>query len=278
MRADLDAVRHAAAHEQIGRAQEGRDKFGLRMAVQIVGRAHLKQTAEIHHTETVGQLEGLLLIVRHQDRGDAEFTLNRAQGAAQFGADLGIQRAQRLIEQEHLGSVRQRARQGHALLLPAGELAGHAIAQAGQADQFQQFITPPAAFDGRHLANAEAKFDVVRHGHVLKEGVVLKNETDSAPLRRHGGDVTAMQQNAAVVNAGQASNHVEHGGLAAAAGAKHDKEFAVRNLQRHVVDHRVAVVAFGQVFQDNGHKQSPQDTSPFRSVYAYGVTGGVRRA
>ena len=45
-------------------------------------------------------------------------------------AQLEVERRQRLVEQQHLRPVRQRAGERHALLLAARELAGAALAQA----------------------------------------------------------------------------------------------------------------------------------------------------
>ena len=106
-----------------------------------------------------------------------------------------------------------------------------------------------------HLAQRHAELDVVGHRHVLEERVVLEDEADAPFLRGQAGHVAAMQQDAPLVDAGQAGHHVEHGGLAAAAGAEQDKELAVGDLQRDIVDHRVAAVAFGEVFEDDGHRR-----------------------
>ena len=76
------------------------------------------------YASAVGQREGFFLVVRDQHGGDAEFALHDADGAAQFLADLRIQRAEGLVEQQHLRLVRQRTRHGHALLLATGELRG----------------------------------------------------------------------------------------------------------------------------------------------------------
>ena len=45
-----------------------------------------------------------------------------------------------LVAQHHLRVVRQRAGNGHALLLAAGKLAGVALRQIGQAHQFKQLM------------------------------------------------------------------------------------------------------------------------------------------
>ena len=45
-----------------------------------------------------------------------------AQPCAELGAHARVERAERLVEQEHLGVDRERAGETHALALAAGEL------------------------------------------------------------------------------------------------------------------------------------------------------------
>jgi len=59
-------------------------------------------------------------------------------------AQLQVEGAERLVEQEHLRTIDERPRQGDALLLTAGELARLAVLHAFEADHAQ------------HLADAAA--------------------------------------------------------------------------------------------------------------------------
>ena len=59
----------------------------------------------------------LLLIMRHEHRCDAEFTLDGADFAPQADADLGIEGRERLIKQQDARAGCDGARQRHALLL-----------------------------------------------------------------------------------------------------------------------------------------------------------------
>ncbi|MNR45528.1 hypothetical protein D3C85_1643830 [compost metagenome] len=49
------------------------------------------------------------------------------QPAAQFLADLGIERTERLVEQQHLGLHRQGSGQCNTLALATGQLLGVAV-------------------------------------------------------------------------------------------------------------------------------------------------------
>ena len=65
--------------------------------------------------------ERLFLVVGDVDEGDAQLLLHRLELDLHLLAQLQIQRAQRLVQQQHLRLVDQRARDGDALLLAAGQ-------------------------------------------------------------------------------------------------------------------------------------------------------------
>ena len=58
-----------------------------------------------------------------EDEGDAELLLQRFQLLLHLLAQLEVERAERLVEQQHLGLVDQRAGERHALPLAARKLA-----------------------------------------------------------------------------------------------------------------------------------------------------------
>ena len=74
--------------------------------------------------DLVGDLHRLLLVVRDEDRRHVHLVVEPAQPLAQLGADAGVERAERLVEEQDPRLDGQRAGERHALALPAGELAG----------------------------------------------------------------------------------------------------------------------------------------------------------
>ena len=85
--------------------------------------------AAFDHADAIAQLERFFLIVRHQDRRDAQAFLNGFQAAAQLSADLHVERSEGFVEQQDFGLVGERAGQRHALLLAARKLIGLALCQ-----------------------------------------------------------------------------------------------------------------------------------------------------
>ena len=101
-------------------------KRDARAQVDVLGRAHLLDAAFVHDGELVGHGERLLLVVRHEQEGDAGAALHGLQFEAHLLAQFGIERGEGLVEQQDVGLQDQGAGEGHALALAAGELRGTA--------------------------------------------------------------------------------------------------------------------------------------------------------
>ena len=89
------------------------------MLVDLLGRPALLDLAAFHHGDAVGHGERLFLVVRDVQEGDAHLALDALQLDLHLLAQLEVERAQRLVEQQHRRPVHQRPRQRHALLLAA---------------------------------------------------------------------------------------------------------------------------------------------------------------
>ena len=157
--------------------------------VELARRADLLDPAVVQDHDAVGDLHRLLLVVGDEDGRHVDLVVQPPQPRAQLGADLGVERAERLVEQQHARLDRQRAGERHALALAAGELRRVARRGSRQADEPQQLVDPRVDLGLRALADRQAEGDVVAHGHVLEGRVVLEDEADAALLRRHAGRV-----------------------------------------------------------------------------------------
>ena len=93
------------------------DERRRRLLVQLLRRPHLLDPAPVEHDHLVGDLERLLLVVRDEQAGHVDLVVQPAEPGAQLVADLGVERTERLVEQQDLGPRRQRPRQRHPLAL-----------------------------------------------------------------------------------------------------------------------------------------------------------------
>ncbi len=92
----------------------------------------------IEHHDDVGKLDRFLLIVRHENAGEMQFVMQAPQPAAQFMAHLAVEGAEGLVQQQHVGIDRQRARERDALPLAARQLRGIALSGPVELHQFEQ--------------------------------------------------------------------------------------------------------------------------------------------
>ena len=70
-----------------------------------------------------------------EERGHVEPASQRGQLAAEDSAQRSVERGERLVEQQQRWFGGERARERHALLLPAGHLAGPAILEALESEE-----------------------------------------------------------------------------------------------------------------------------------------------
>jgi hypothetical protein len=144
----------------------------------------LLDPALVEDRDAVGERERFLVIVGDEDRGQAELVVDLAQRAAQLAPDLGVERSERLVEQQDARVAGERPGERDALALAARQLARVALAEAGQLDQLEQLLDAAVdlvAFDGRgRAASREPEGDVLRDGHVAEQGIMLEHEADPA--------------------------------------------------------------------------------------------------
>src|SRR4029079_8878170 len=129
---------------------------------------------------------------RYIDRGDAERTKQAVEFTPQPIAQRGIERRQGLIEQQDARPERNRARQRHALALPAGELVDAAALKPGNIGQRDQLGDARRTLLVRYAADLQAIADIVRHAHVGEKGIGLKDHTYVTPLDRYRRHVLAV--------------------------------------------------------------------------------------
>ena len=172
----LDDVRdpHEAGDELVGR-----------MLVDVGGRADLLDAPRAEHGQAVAHRQRLLLVVGDVDEGDADLALDALELDLHLLAQLEVQRAQRLVEQQHLRAVDDRPRQRDALALAAGELRrlARAVVAAGAPSRAPRSARARRSARG-DLLDAQPVLDVLAHGHVREQRVVLEDRVDVARVGR----------------------------------------------------------------------------------------------
>ncbi len=138
---DHVAVGHSG--QDVGGAEELGGPPRLGVVVDVLGRAGLLDAAVAHHHDLVGERERLLLVVGHEQGTGAGRSQDRHDLLAQRLAEPGVERGERLVEQDDLGIRGQSTGQRHALALTARQLVRVRAGPVGQPDQRQALVDPP---------------------------------------------------------------------------------------------------------------------------------------
>ena len=194
------------------------------------------------------------------DEGDTHLLLDALELDLHILAQLEIQGAQRLVQQQHLGPVDDGPGDGHPLLLPAGEGVHRPLAVAGQVHQGQGLLHPGFELRLGHLLNPQAEGHVLKDIHVGEQGVLLKDGIDLPLMGRNVINPHAVEEHIAGGGLLKAADDTKCRGLATPGGAKQREEFLVIDIKVDVVQNDVVVKfheAIRQADQFLGHVSSP---------------------
>ena len=234
-------------------AEAGGDMEVRRALVDFARGADLDEPAGFEDADAVGHGHRLGLVVGNVEDGGAEVALDVLELEAHLGAELGVERGERLVHQVDLRLADQGAADGDALHLAAGEAGGAVVELV--VDAHEPGDLGDAGVDGR-LAEAaagglEREGEVLADGEVGVEGILLEDEGDVALGGGELFDAGAGEGDAAGVGALDAGDEAQRGGLAGAGGAEQDDEFAVGDGEREVADGAGAAEALGEAVEDH---------------------------
>ena len=184
-------------------------------------------------------------------RRDIKLLLQLADLFAHAAAQVGVEVAQRLVEQQHFRLEDQRARQRHALLLAAGDLIDIAIVEPRQIHHRQRFLHARFHFGARNAEHLQAIADVLPQRHMREQGIRLKHHADVTLLDGTMGHVFTINAYLPVARLFQPGDQAQNGGLAAAGRAEQRHHLPPWDGERDVIDYRVAAEPFGDVTQFN---------------------------
>ena len=171
--------------------------------------------------------------MRHIEGGDAEGLLELADLAAHLDPELGVQVRERLVQQQHLGLDHQRAGDRDALQLTARELMRPTLAIPLEAHQHQRTGDALVDYLARDTPRLEPIGDVASDAEVREHRVILKYHAGVAPMRRQPVDAPLAEADRACVEIGEARDHPQERGLAAARRTQQREELAVPDRERH---------------------------------------------
>ena len=153
-----------------------------------------------------------------------QVALDALQLTLHVPAQLPVERAQRLVHQEHARVEDERTRERDPLLLATGELAWKAALVAREPHQLERLADPAPDVGGGHLPHLERERDVLGDLEVREHSVALEDHAEVALLRRKRGDIDAVDRDRAPARMDEARHHHERRRLARTARSQQREE------------------------------------------------------
>ena len=137
--------RLALPAQQVGTGERGDERVG-RVVDELVGRRELAQLAVDQHADLTRECGGVLVVVRDENRRQRELAQQLLQLGAHRVLRVGVERGERLVEQDRAGLARERPREGDALALAARQRRRAGGGEVGDAEPLEILVgaLPPA--------------------------------------------------------------------------------------------------------------------------------------
>ena len=170
------------------------------------------------------------------DEGDADLVLQALELHLHGAAQLLVERAERLVEQQQARPLDQRAGERDALLLPARQLLRLAVGERRQLRRLEDRVDAGADFRGRQPLHLQPVGDVGPDRHMREQRIGLEHQIDRPLVGRDSCDVAPVEQDASFAGRLEAGQHPEQRCLAAARRPEQGEELVLADFQRHAVD------------------------------------------
>ena len=234
----------ARQHVHARRADEVADEGVPRPLEQLDRRADLDDHALMHHHDLVGEGERLGLVVGDVDHGPRDALVQLLELGAQLPLEVRVDHGQRLVEHDDVDvRAHQPAAERDLLLAVGGEAGGAPGEHALEVEHAGDLVHPGFDLGFRQAAVAQRERQIVVDRHGVVDDRELEHLGDVAPVRRHIGEVDAVEQHAALGRPHQAGDDVEQRGLAAARWPEQRIGAAVRPVDVELLQRPVLGVA-----------------------------------
>jgi len=233
--ADEIVIMHDGRIEQQGSPTQLYEQPQTAFVASFLGVSNLLYGSAVGEDHDLfGEQRGLLRVVRDQHGRNTHLVLDPPQFAAQLVAYGLVERGERLIEQEEVGSQRQRSGERHPLALPARQLGGEAIPK----------VSEPQAFEprgGECVVCADAEGDLAPHAEVREQSGVLRDPADAALLGVQPAEIPGAEANLPDMTPSKARETAKRERLARPGGSEQrevERAALMRELQLEAPDPR----------------------------------------
>ena len=267
---DLGAVERQPVCAPVERALEGQqvhrrradeigDEQAGRPVIDLLRRTELLHRAAIHDGDGVGHRHRLELVMGDIDRRRTDAVVQRPGLGAHQGAELGIERAERLVHQEGLRAADDGAPQRHPLPVAAGQARHLAVEQMIDPEEPRRLFHALARLPPARPLAAQRKADILPHIHMRIEREQLEHEGDVALRGAPERHILAVEEDLAGGRQLEPGNHPERRRLAAAGRPEKAEERALGNGEAQFLHRGEVAEHLAQFFDpDLSHRPIPE--------------------
>ncbi len=185
----------------------------------------------VHDHEPVAQLLRLVHVVGRQDERHAAL-LESVEAIPEQVARLRVEAGRRLVEEQQLGLVDERAGDRQAALHPARHVLDLVARPLRELGEVEQLVGAAGAFRAAEAEVPAVDHEVLADRELVVERVLLGHDAEARPdLRTVPFGVQAQDGQRAVADRRDARDHPHRGGLAGAVGAQEAERFAGRDVE-----------------------------------------------
>lgn len=164
------------------------------------------------------------------DDGHAD-VVEALEQAHDLQGEIRVEISRRLIRDQQLRSSDHRARDAHALLLSSGEFERPALLLREQADLIERRSDAFVDLALRDAGDDERQRDIVRHGAIVQQFVILKHHSDRAAKLRNaarldGGGAPIVNEDLTACRALDECDQLQDAALPGAGMSGQKREFA----------------------------------------------------
>src|SRR5215218_8058543 len=180
-------------------------------------------------------------VVRHDDQRETAIAPQPLEQVHDLVAGLLVEVAGRLVGEQHVGLLHERAGDRHALLLPARELARHVARAVGEPDRVERREGAPPAVLTRDAERLQRGLHVLLRRERRDQVEPLEHEADllgpdAAELAvGQVGELGVAERDATRRRPVECAEHLQQRGLATARGSLDRDELALADREAHVL-------------------------------------------
>ena len=231
------------------RTHEGGDECIHRPFKNIQRCAGLHDMAVSHDDDPVRERHCLDLVVRDVNDRGLDLLVEFLDFGPHLCAQFRVEVRERLVKQEGIRVADDSPAHGHTLPLAAGQFGRRAVHESGKAENAGGLIDCGIHLIARLARNLQAESQVLAHGHMRVERVILKHHRDVAFPRRQFIDAGAADPDLAVGNLFQTGDHAQGRGFPATRRTDQHDEFVMRDLQVNAVHNLGSPIALDDISQ-----------------------------